>query len=143
MSSWTGGIDKEMQIKKVASSKTVLTDASPLQGEAGSLGEVEVLFEQRIPGDYSIGVKTKSSTDNLLIFNWQNILKYEVLIDGSAVEKKFADGVWITALVPRGEHEVVLRRSRNPLSFMMAFFSIVLAGVFGIRIFFSSKQKYK
>ena len=132
LSSWTGGVDKESQIKQVASSKTVLSDAAPPSDKAGSAGEVEILFEQRILGDYSVGVKTKSAVESLLVINRPKNLLHEVLVDGVVVDEKCADGIWVAVEIPSGEHDVVIRRGRKPLAFVFSLFAIFVFCVIGI-----------
>jgi hypothetical protein len=142
LSRWQGGVAVEDQITQVADSKQVVSDAKqPDSSPATSDADVKVLFEQSIPGAYSIGVKTSSSSDSLLVFNWRKSLKYEVLVDGVTVEQKLADGVWLAVEVPTGAHEVVLQRINVPESFMMSLSSIILAGILGFSTFCSKSVR--
>ncbi|MDD2599285.1 MAG: hypothetical protein PHO37_08685 [Kiritimatiellae bacterium] len=132
VTSWQGGVAAEDQVQQVASSKLVVSDAAtPLSPSANSDAKVELLFEQSIPGAYSIGVKTSASADSLLIFDQRVSEKNEVLVDGMQMETSVADGVWIAVKIPAGEHEVVLRAKRKSLPFILSAVSMLFIAAWG------------
>ncbi|MFA7172606.1 MAG: hypothetical protein WC340_04195 [Kiritimatiellia bacterium] len=129
---WQGGVTLEGQITKMVDSTQVVSDAKPPDNPpAASDAALEVLFEQSIPGAYSIGVKTSSSSESLLVFNQRDNGKFEVLVDGTQAEKSVADGVWIAVKIPSGEHEVVLRAKRKPLPFILSLIAMLSIAVWG------------
>lgn len=135
LTDWSGGVDGESQIDKLSTAKRVLTDVESPSSKTDATGTVGVLFEQRIPAAYSIGVKTTSPVDSLLVFNSLESSNHEVLVDGVVAEQYLADGIWSAVRVPAGEHEVVLKRVNKPLSFALSLSSIILVVVLGCLTF--------
>lgn len=133
LTDWNGGVEKEAQMAKLSTSTKVVTDAASPSGEPGSAGNVEVIFEQRIPAAYSLGVKTTASSDSLLVFNWLKNSNYEVFVDGEVFPQNLADGIWFAVKIPAGEHEVVLRRVKKPLSFVLSLSAIIIMVFLGWR----------
>lgn len=132
LTQWKGALDVSAQIKQLAESKQVLSDAihPSVQREATD-ASVEVLFEQCVPGAYSIGVRARSSAEALLVFNQREDDKYEVLVDGERVEKSVADGIWVAVKLSPGEHKVVLRRKRNALPLLLSLCTMCVMAVWG------------
>ncbi len=59
------------------------------------------------------GVIVKAQRSGLLVFNERLHDRQEVLVDGKPAPKYVADAIWPAALVPAGEHEVVLQWKRS------------------------------
>ena len=129
---WQGGVAVEDQVQQVVDSKLVVSDAVQSVNPTDHLNaEVKVLFEQSIPAAYSIGVKTSASSESLLIFNQRVSAKYEVLVDDQRTDSCVADGVWMAVKVLEGNHEVVLRHKRKPLTFILSLISMFVIAIWG------------
>jgi hypothetical protein len=111
---WAGGIAAAGQSEAVGSVRPDVTDAPP-PASAGpaEAGEVRVLAWRGWPATFSTRLRVSARAPGLLIFNERAPERVEILVDGRAVEPHVADCCWPAALVPAGEHEVVLRQMRN------------------------------
>jgi hypothetical protein len=118
---WQGDVPVEKQVDAVVGGRQTVSDApSPAGGNVGGAGEVEVLAAHGLPGVFASRVRVSAKVPGLLIFDERTTDKQEILIDGKPVQKHVADVLWPAALVPVGEHEVVLRQQRKPASFLMS-----------------------
>jgi len=132
LTSWQGGVAADDQIPQIADSRQVVSDAKPPDNPpATSDAAVKVLFEQSIPGAYSIGVKTTSSSESLLVFNQRDNGKIEILVDGVLTKNSIADGSWMAVKLSSGEHEAVLRAKRKPLPFILSLISVLFVVFWG------------
>lgn len=136
LTSWLGGVAPEEQIARIGTVEEVVTDAAEVVALSGKKdGKVEVLSERSIPAAYSIKAKTSSALPSLLVFNQPVSPQYQITIDGKGVKSYVADGVWMAAEVPAGEHEVALKRYIRPLPLIFTMITIlVIAGWGGARI---------
>ncbi|MFO7937208.1 MAG: hypothetical protein R6V06_06340 [Kiritimatiellia bacterium] len=122
---WHGGVAVSEHVKYLKQSELVVSDAvmSTTQ-DSETETSVDVLFENPLPGSYSIGVATLCAVESLLVFNQRDSDKYEILIDGQPQVAYVADGIWLAAKLEPGEHEVVLRRRKNLLPFIASVFAV-------------------
>lgn len=121
VASWQGGVPVEKQVEAVIGGKQTVSDApSPAGESAGDAGEVEVLDSHGLPGVFATRVRVSAKVPGLLVFDERTTAAQEILIDGKPVQKHVADVLWPAALVPVGEHEVILRQQRKPAAFLMS-----------------------
>jgi hypothetical protein len=133
---WEGGVPAERQADEVARGRPDVTDAPTpaAPGGVSAPGEVRVLSSRGQPGAFGTRLRVSSKAAGLIIFA-ERLDDPEILVDGQRVASYVADCCWPAALVPAGEHEVVLRRSRNfklPLIGGLAACLVFVWGVAGL-----------
>jgi len=135
VTNWTGGVPQDRQGEEVARDRPDVTDApSPAAPDAQAGGEVKLLASRGRPGVFATRVRVAAKAPGLLIFNERLDEDREILVDGRPVDAYVADCCWPAALVPQGEHEIVLRRKRNllyPLTGVLAALAFAVWGAVG------------
>jgi len=139
---WQGDVPVEKQVEVLVKGKRSVSDAPMIAGGgmAAGAGRVEVLAEHGLPGELETCVAVQSECAALLVFHERPDDRQEIMVDGKPAPKYVADAVWPAALVPAGEHEIVLRRKRLlPRLFVSVFAALsvtlwALIGKVGIRI---------
>jgi len=130
LTNWQGGVEVSEHVEHLKTSKLVVSDAVMNDAQSPeSKPVIKILFENPLPGSYSIGVKTISAIESLLVFNQRVSEKFEITMDGQPQPVCVADGIWMAAKLPPGEHEVVLRRKRTLLPLIAACVSILGCGI--------------
>lgn len=120
---WQGDIPAEKQADAVIKGKRTVSDASSpaaAGGEATDAADVRVLSSRGLPGVLATRIKVSAKCPGLLVFDERVQGVPEMLVDGKPVRQYVADAVWPAALVPAGEHEVVLRQQRKPAVLLLS-----------------------
>ena len=118
---WQGDVPLDKQVDAVVGGTATVSDApQPADGGNAEEAKVEVMSMRGLPWVFSTRVKVSAKSGGLLVFNERLSDKQEILIDGQPVPKHTADAIWPAALIPAGEHEVVLRVQRQPVAFALS-----------------------
>lgn len=111
---WKGCVAPEKQAEAMAQSSAVVSEA-PLAGQGpGAAGAVKLDYASvwGFPCRLSTRLTCASASPALILFNQRMDAAWEVLVDGAAVPGYLSEGVWLSAVVPQGTHQVVLRKKR-------------------------------
>ena len=114
ISAWQGGVPADKQPEAVISGSRVVSDA-PMPEERGSVeqAKINVVSTSGLSAGGTTHVKVSTDAPGLLIFNDRLSERQEVLINNKPAPKYVADAIWPAALVPTGEHEIILRSSHH------------------------------
>lgn len=117
---WQGDVPAEKQVDLLVSGTRTVSDApAPAEAFAGE-ADVRVQTALGLPGAFATRVRVSSKGGGLLVFDERMTDKQEVLLDGKPARRYVADAVWPAALVPAGEHDVVLRAQRQPAVLLLS-----------------------
>jgi hypothetical protein len=112
---WTGGIPADEQVAALAGGTNTVTDApSTPAANAGptEAGTLRVAAVRGVGGSLSTRIQVSAKAGSLLVFAERLADGQEVLLDGQRVTRHVVDAIWPAALIPPGEHTVVLRHKR-------------------------------
>ena len=118
LTSWKGGVPVDKQVEAVVGEASEISDApAPAEVKVGSAAaaQARLLSSKVRTGALSSRVRVSAPAEGLLVFDERLAEKQEVLIDGRRSSLYVVDALWPAALVPAGDHEVVLRRHRECL----------------------------
>jgi len=111
---WQGDVPAGKQAEVLVNGRRSVSDAPMIAGGIAAGGaRVDVLAERGLPGAVETRVTAQTQGAGLLVFRERLDERQEILIDGKPAPRYVADAVWPAALVPAGDHEVVLRRKRS------------------------------
>lgn len=113
VSDWQGGVPVDKQVEALVRGGRTVSDAPAASGPSSASVEraAQVLSRRGVAGALATRVRTQSSGAGLLVFDDRVTEKLDLRVDGVRAPLYTADGVWATAHVPAGTHEVVLRRT--------------------------------
>jgi len=135
LTNWQGGVEVSEHVEHLKTSKLVVSDAVMNEVQSPESEPVmKVLFENPLPGSYTVGVQTASAVESLLVFNQRVSDKYEIRVDGQPQTANVADGIWMAAKLPPGENEVVLQRKKDLLPLVLSCAAILGCFVFLTRL---------
>jgi hypothetical protein len=121
LAKWQGDLSVDKQVDAVIGGNQTVSDAPSSVGDrVGEAGDVKVLASHGLPGVFSTRVRVSAKMPGLLVFDERAADNQEILMDGKPVQKHVADVLWPAALVPAGDHTVVLRQQRNALPFLLS-----------------------
>ena len=129
---WQGGVAPDKQVEAVVGGTRTVSDAPDPAGGENAGAEVKVLAMRGFPGVFATRVKVSAKGAGLLVFDERLSDTQEILIDGQAVPQYTVDAIWPAALVPAGEHEVVLRTRRHVLAFSMSLLAALAVAGWGL-----------
>ena len=133
---WKGGVASTQQVEALVAEKSDVSDAPPpadVMGVGENTGRVQTLAERGLPGVFATRVKVSSKREELLVFNEPLADQQEILVDGQRVTSYVADALWPAAVVPAGEHDVVLRMRRAyVLPFLSGLTALIALIWFGV-----------
>jgi len=110
---WTGGIPADEQVAALAGGTNTVTDApSPPDAGPSDAGTLRVAAVRGVGGSLSTRIQVSAKVESLLVFAERLADGDEVLLDGKRITRYVVDALWPAALIPPGEHTVVLRRRR-------------------------------
>jgi hypothetical protein len=112
---WKGGVAPEKQAEELASSPAVVSEAPQAGGAPAASGETRLDYQsvRGFPCRLSTRLTCVSAAPALVLFNQRSDPSWEVLVDGAPAICYVSDGVWLSAVVPQGTHQVVLRKKRS------------------------------
>jgi hypothetical protein len=142
---WKGGVAPARQIETLGVEKRDVSDA-PLPDDLRSgiekAGNVRVLAERGLPGVFATRVGVSSKKAGLLVFGEPLTDRQEILVDGQRVTLYVADALWPAAVVPTGEHEVVLRERRAYIPpFLSGLAALIVLIWFGVDVMVAKRAK--
>jgi len=138
---WQGGVPEAKQVDAVINGRQTVSDAPSPAGKKDPVeGEVHVLASLAQPGSLATRIQVSAKCPGLLVFDDRTKDKQEILIDGKSVPVYVADAVWTAALVPAGEHVVVLRQQRMTAVLLMSVLTTLAVLGWGGRVFLSDKS---
>jgi len=110
---WQGDVPVDKQVEALARGRRMVSDAPAAAGPAAEGAEraAQVLSRRGVAGSLATRIRTQSSGAGLLVFDDRVTEKLDLRVDGVRAPLYTSDGVWATAHVPAGTHEVVLRRA--------------------------------
>jgi len=142
---WKGEIPVGRQVETLVAERRDVSDApSPVDARSGAenRGEVRVQAERGLPGVFATRVGVSSKKVGLLVFNEPLTDRQEILVDGQRVTPYVADALWPAAVVPAGEHEVVLRERRAcVLPLLSGLTALVVLMWFGVGVMAAKRPK--
>ena len=103
-------------------------------------GEVRVLTARGLPGVLSTRVKVSAKSEGLLVFDERLTGKQVIEMDGKEARLFTADGIWPAAVVPAGDHEVVLRQRKEPAVLMLSSLTTLAVLLWGAGVMLSGKR---
>jgi len=114
---WQGNVPAARQAETAATAELPVSDAPRVAGQSTAAAKVEVLAVRGRPGVLATRVRVSAQGPGLLVFDERIRDRQQLLVDGALVQSHTVDGIWPAALIPAGDHEVVLRiiRSSNVL----------------------------
>lgn len=134
---WKAGVPADKQAEAAIGETVEVSDAPVPFGAAAdgkSAAQVSVLSSKIRSGALSSRVRLSAKAPGLLVFDERLAGKQEILVDGRPAPLYVVDAVWPAALVPSGEHEVVLRQPRAcavPFLSVATALAVVCWGLFG------------
>ena len=117
---WMGDIPVERHAETAATSDLPVSDAPRVEGQTGGAAKVEVLTTRGRPGVLATRVRVSAQAPGLLVFDERLRDRQQLLVDGAPVQLYTVDGIWPAALIPAGDHEVVLRTSTQPVALVIS-----------------------
>ncbi len=139
---WQGGVPAASQADAlVKGARSVVSDAPSAPRASGSgASAVRVLASRGLPGAYETRVRVSAAAEGLLVFDERVADNREILVDGRAVTRHVADAVWPAALVPPGEHEVVLRMPRQTGLLAVSILTALAVSAWGVGVWVCSRR---
>lgn len=132
---WQGDVAAELQISKAVENDdgVPVTDAPETVSRSEHSPQAVVFSRYR-------GQKNVLATEGiislpmegLLIFNDPFLPDLEVLVDGKRVSTHQANGLWLAAIVPAGNHHVICRMKRNGLWNFVALGTSLIVCIWGL-----------
>jgi len=117
---WQGGVPSGRQAEAVVAAELPVSDAPRLAGQAGAAAKVEVLAARGRPGVFATRVRVSAQGPGLLVFDERLRDRQQLLVDGVPAQPYTVDGIWPAALIPAGDHEIVLRSSAQPVTLLVS-----------------------
>ncbi|HQA39268.1 MAG TPA: hypothetical protein PLW27_10200, partial [Kiritimatiellia bacterium] len=117
---WLGDIPVARHAETAATSDLPVSDAPRVEGQTGGAAKVEVLTTRGRPGVLATRVRVSAQAPGLLVFDERLRGRQQLLVDGAPVQLYTVDGIWPAALIPAGDHEVVLRTSKQPVALVIS-----------------------
>jgi hypothetical protein len=117
---WMGDIPVARHAETAATSDLPVSDAPRVEGQTGGAAKVEVLTTRGRPGVLATRVRVSAQAPGLLVFDERLRDRQQLLVDGAPVQLYTVDGIWPAALIPAGDHEVVLRTSKQPVALVIS-----------------------
>ena len=117
---WMGDIPVARHAETAATSDLPVSDAPRVEGQTGGAAKVEVLTTRGRPGVLATRVRVSAQAPGLLVFDERLRDRQQLLVDGAPVQLYTVDGIWPAALIPAGDHEVVLRTSTQPVALVIS-----------------------
>jgi len=138
---WQGDVAVERQAEVLVKGQRSVSDAPMIaEGMAAGGARVDVLAERGLPGAVETRVTVQTQGAGLLVFRERLDERQEILIDGKPAPRYVADAVWPAALVPAGDHEVVLRIARSPMVFGVSVIVLLIVIGYGVSGLFFNKM---
>jgi hypothetical protein len=110
---WAGGIPADEQIAALVGGKNTVSDAPPPPDAGPSeAGTLRVAAVRGVSGSLSTRIQVSAKAGSLLVFAERLADGQEVLLDGQRVTHHVVDAIWPAAVIPPGEHTLVLRHKR-------------------------------
>ncbi len=112
---WKGGVAPEGQSDAMAQAASVVSQSPEAVNSVEKVGAVTLAYESvwGFPLQFATRLTCTSASSVLVLFNQRFDAGSEVLVDGVSVPCYLSDGVWLSAVVPQGTHQVVLRKKRE------------------------------
>lgn len=140
---WDADIPAGKQVEALIVGRQDVADAPRIAGgTVASDAHVKVLAARGQPGVLSTRVQVHTAGPGLLVFDERIDERQEMLIDGKVVPKYVANAVWPAALVPAGEHEVVLRQKRQVVSLLASILTTLGISVWALLCLASRRRAY-
>jgi hypothetical protein len=117
---WLGDIPVARHAETAATSDLPVSDAPRVEGQTGGAAKVEVLTTRGRPGVLATRVRVSAQAPGLLVFDERLRDRQQLLVDGAPVQFYTVDGIWPAALIPAGDHEVVLRTSKQSVALFVS-----------------------
>jgi len=117
---WLGDIPVARHAETAATSDLPVSDAPRVEGQTGGAAKVEVLTVRGRPGVLATRVRVSAQAPGLLVFDERLRDRQQLLVDGAPVQLYTVDGIWPAALIPAGDHEVVLRTSKQSVALFVS-----------------------
>lgn len=139
---WEGSLEPAAQPARMVKSGMPVSQAPAPAGEPpthSAAQSANALFREQ-PSNLETRLVCTNDTPMLVLFNERyKEDTFEVLIDGQAAPCYVSDGIWASAVVPGGEHQVVFRKKRHTYaaawSAGTSLVMLVLALLYGCGVF--------
>jgi len=120
VAAWQGDVPVARQAEAVATAELPVSDAPRLAGQTSAAAKVEVLAVRGLPGVLATRVRVSAQDPGLLVFDERLRDRQQLLVDGVPAQSYTVDGIWPAALIPAGDHKIVLRASAQPVALLVS-----------------------
>jgi len=120
VAAWQGDVPVARQAEAVATAELPVSDAPRLAGQTSAAAKVEVLAVRGLPGVLATRVRVSAQGPGLLVFDERLRDRQQLLVDGVPAQSYTVDGIWPAALIPAGDHKIVLRASAQPVALLVS-----------------------
>ncbi len=117
---WQGDVPVARQAEAVTTAERPVSDAPRVAGQSAAAVKVEVLAVRGRPGALATRVRVSSQGPGLLVFDERLRDRQQLFVDGVSAQSYTVDGIWPAALIPAGDHEIVLRASAQPVALLVS-----------------------
>jgi len=120
VAAWQGDVPAARQAEAAATGELPVSDAPRVAGHSAAAAKVEVLAVRGRPGVLATRVRVSAQGPGLLVFDERLRDRQQLLVDGVPAQSYTVDGIWPAALVPAGDHKIVLRASAQPVALLVS-----------------------
>ena len=120
VAAWQGDVPAARQVEAVATAELPVSDAPRLAGQSAAAAKVEVLSVRGRPGVLATRARVSAQGPGLLVFDERVRDRQQLLVDGVPAQSYTVDGIWPAALIPAGDHKIVLRASAQPVALLVS-----------------------
>lgn len=129
-SEWEGNVPKNSQFR-IANNRVIKTSApvktSPTTNVQKPLYEKLIVKRWRLqPGSLSSQITVRVNSECLAVFNERFSDNFEIRVNGQLVPYYCADNLWLSIILPEGDHVVQIRKKRKAALALISSISSIL-----------------